>query len=155
MCDDSIFVFFVHFQSLVEIIALTISAAACGCSFYHINPIAGYLFAPYVAWLSYATFLNYTIYKRNPRNEATITELKNEWTNSYIEATRFASSFATERNFEQKKYFRRRRFDIQSKKREKIKSKKLYYTLYNVVLGLSGGGGLKRWRAKVDAGNKM
>lgn len=70
------------FQSLVELGALTLSAAACGRVFYHINPVAGWIFVPYVAWLSFATFLNYTIYKLNERDVggagATITELKNE-----------------------------------------------------------------------------
>lgn len=74
-----------RFQSLVELTALTVSAAACGRVFYHINPVAGWIFVPYVAWLSFATFLNYTIYKINGRDAdgsagstATITELKNE-----------------------------------------------------------------------------
>lgn len=72
-----------RFQSLVEITALTVSAAACGRAFYHINPVAGWIFVPYVAWLSFATFLNYTIYRINGRDigggsDATITGLKNE-----------------------------------------------------------------------------
>lgn len=72
-------------QSMVELAALTVSAAACGRAFYHINPVAGWIFVPYVAWLSFATFLNYTIYKINGReagggaeSTATITELKKE-----------------------------------------------------------------------------
>lgn len=72
-----------QFQSLAESVVLTVSAAACGRAFYHINPVAGWIFAPYVAWLSFATFLNYTIYKTNGRDigggsGATITELKKD-----------------------------------------------------------------------------
>ncbi|KAJ6637657.1 Translocator protein [Pseudolycoriella hygida] len=52
--------------SSIEIVLLTGTAAACGYSFYQINPIAGQLFIPYLAWLSFASFLNYTYYKLNP-----------------------------------------------------------------------------------------
>ena len=36
-----------------------------GVSFYHVNPLAGYLIIPYLAWTTLATALNYTIYKNN------------------------------------------------------------------------------------------
>lgn len=58
------------FQSSVEIVVLTGAAAACGISFYKINPLAGQLFVPYMAWLSFASVLNYTYYKLNPDRKA-------------------------------------------------------------------------------------
>jgi len=54
--------------SVVNIFALTASAGACAISFYNVNPLAGLLMAPYVAWLSFASLLNYTIYKNNPKS---------------------------------------------------------------------------------------
>lgn len=54
-----------QFQSLAEIVVLTVLAVACGGAFYRINPVAGWIFVPYAAWLSFATFLNYTVYEMN------------------------------------------------------------------------------------------
>lgn len=69
-------------QSFVEITALTISSAACGYAFGRINCMAGLIFIPYVAWLSFATYLNYTIYKANgdssSDNRAKKQQIKNE-----------------------------------------------------------------------------
>lgn len=45
--------------------ALTGAAATCGYLFNQINPVAGYIFVPYLGWLSFATFLNYTLYRIN------------------------------------------------------------------------------------------
>lgn len=53
------------FQSLVEIGALTACAAATGVSFYSIDKCAGLIFVPYLAWLSFASYLNYAFYKLN------------------------------------------------------------------------------------------
>lgn len=53
--------------SCVEIVALTATAAATGISFFNIDKTAGYLFIPYVAWLTFATYLNYSIYRMNPK----------------------------------------------------------------------------------------
>ena len=52
--------------SSVEIVALTAAATATGISFYNIDKIAGYLFIPYVAWLTFASYLNISIYRMNP-----------------------------------------------------------------------------------------
>lgn len=60
-------IFFFILQSCVEIVALTATAAATGCAFYNIDKTAGLLFVPYLAWLSFATFLNYSVYKMNPK----------------------------------------------------------------------------------------
>jgi len=51
---------------LIDIVALTATAAACGIKFFGINKTAGYIFIPYLAWLSFATALNYSMYKLNP-----------------------------------------------------------------------------------------
>jgi benzodiazapine receptor len=50
---------------LVEILALTATAAATGVSFYNIDKTAGLIFIPYLAWLSFASYLNYSIYRLN------------------------------------------------------------------------------------------
>lgn len=49
-----------------EIVVLLGSTAAMAVAFYHVNPLAGYLNVPYLAWTSLATALNYVIYKENP-----------------------------------------------------------------------------------------
>lgn len=56
--------------SSIEIVVLTGAAALCGISFYNINPLAGQLFVPYLAWLSFATALNLAYYKLNPDKKA-------------------------------------------------------------------------------------
>ncbi|KAG5679341.1 hypothetical protein PVAND_008913 [Polypedilum vanderplanki] len=61
-------IFFVKHElkwSFVEIIALTATAAATGISFYKIDKTAGLLFVPYLAWLSFASYLNHSIWKNN------------------------------------------------------------------------------------------
>lgn len=66
----------VTLQSLVELIALTATAAACAHAFYKVNPKAGLIFIPYLGWLTYAGALNYAIHKLNPVNEkANITDV--------------------------------------------------------------------------------
>lgn len=50
---------------LVDLIALTATYSLCGLLFYRVNNVAGYLFIPYVAWLSFASVLNYSVYKLN------------------------------------------------------------------------------------------
>jgi benzodiazapine receptor len=55
--------------SLIDMCALLGMAGATGVSFFMVNKTAGYLFIPYVAWLSFTTALNYNIYKHNPEPE--------------------------------------------------------------------------------------
>ncbi|XP_055538650.1 translocator protein [Wyeomyia smithii] len=62
--------------SFVELAALTATVAATGFAFFNINKLAGYVFIPYFAWCSFATLLNYKIYKLNPESTATIEEVK-------------------------------------------------------------------------------
>lgn len=68
-------------QSAVELSVLTVSAAACGYAFGQINRTAGYLFIPYIAWLSFATCLNATIYRMNKNaiDGAEASTSKTEW----------------------------------------------------------------------------
>ncbi|XP_005182833.1 translocator protein [Musca domestica] len=51
---------------LIDLAALTATASLCGVLFYHVNKTAGLLFVPYIAWLSFASMLNYSVYKLNP-----------------------------------------------------------------------------------------
>ncbi|ALC38161.1 CG2789 [Drosophila busckii] len=55
---------------LIDIIALTATAGACGVLFYRVNQTAGLLFVPYMAWLGFATALNYAMWKLNPQEES-------------------------------------------------------------------------------------
>jgi len=55
--------------AFMEIIALTGAASACGMLFYRVNNVAGLIFIPYVAWLSFASLLNYTIWKLNDEDK--------------------------------------------------------------------------------------
>lgn len=52
-------------KSSIEIVALTGFAAATGVAFFNINKYTAFAFVPYLAWLSFASFLNYTIYRLN------------------------------------------------------------------------------------------
>lgn len=53
-------------QSLIEICILWANVAGCITCFYRINKIASFIMIPYLAWLSLATTLTYSIYKNNP-----------------------------------------------------------------------------------------
>ena len=51
--------------SLIEIGLLWSVAGACGYAFWKVNKTAGYLFIPYMGWLTLATALTYKIWKDN------------------------------------------------------------------------------------------
>ncbi|WAI01497.1 TspO/MBR family protein [Methanogenium organophilum] len=53
------------FFGFIEILILWLFILAVTVSFYRINTIAGYLFIPYLAWVSFAAILNGTIYLLN------------------------------------------------------------------------------------------
>ena len=62
------FVFFEWHQlgwSLVEILVLWIAIVATLLSFFRIRKAAGWLLVPYLAWVSFASFLTYTIWTLN------------------------------------------------------------------------------------------
>lgn len=51
--------------ALIEIVIFLISIIFTARAFYRIDTLAGVLFIPYAAWVSFATFLNYTIVMLN------------------------------------------------------------------------------------------
>lgn len=51
--------------ALVEIVLLWLAIAATIYLFYPISRTASYLLAPYIAWVSFASFLNYTLWAMN------------------------------------------------------------------------------------------
>uniref|UniRef100_A0A2A4JSF8 Peripheral-type benzodiazepine receptor n=1 Tax=Heliothis virescens TaxID=7102 RepID=A0A2A4JSF8_HELVI len=55
---------------LLHMFALDAAAVACTISFFNVSSTSGYLMIPYLAWLSFATCLNYSIWQLNkPVNE--------------------------------------------------------------------------------------
>ncbi|WP_113654818.1 TspO/MBR family protein [Pedobacter namyangjuensis] len=62
------FLFFYQQQiglALVEIIILLALIIATAVNFYKINKVAGWLFVPYILWVSFASYLTYSIYILN------------------------------------------------------------------------------------------
>lgn len=55
--------------ALVLIVAILVTAAVTAWLYAAIRPVAGWLFAPYLAWLMFATALNYEIGRLNPDAE--------------------------------------------------------------------------------------
>ncbi|KAH0616405.1 hypothetical protein JD844_027469 [Phrynosoma platyrhinos] len=53
-------------QGLVSILLTTGAATATTTVWYHVNKTAAYLLYPYLAWLTFASVLNYRIWKDNP-----------------------------------------------------------------------------------------
>jgi translocator protein len=51
--------------ALVHIATLLIVIIINGLMFYQVDRIAGYLFIPYIAWVSFATVLSATIWRLN------------------------------------------------------------------------------------------
>jgi benzodiazapine receptor len=51
--------------AFLEIIVLLAAIIATAFMFFRISSWAGALFLPYIAWVSFATFLNYTIWRLN------------------------------------------------------------------------------------------
>ncbi len=54
---------------LALIVAVLVSAAVTARLYGRIRPVAGWLFVPYIAWLMFATALNYSIDQLNPDAE--------------------------------------------------------------------------------------
>jgi benzodiazapine receptor len=52
--------------SFVEVVSLWAFIAATLAAFGRLNPLAGALLAPYLAWVSFASALTYTIWRSNP-----------------------------------------------------------------------------------------
>ena len=51
--------------ALVDIVALWIAIAGTTIAFWRVSPLAGGLFVPYLAWVSLATALNFTLWRLN------------------------------------------------------------------------------------------
>jgi tryptophan-rich sensory protein len=52
--------------ALAEMIVMWITILLCIRQFHPINPWASYLLIPYLAWVGFATFLTFTIWRLNP-----------------------------------------------------------------------------------------
>lgn len=52
--------------ALIDCIAMAVSIAATVIAFWPISTLAALLMLPYLAWVSFATFLNWTILRLNP-----------------------------------------------------------------------------------------
>ncbi len=53
--------------SFVEIVVLWVLIAAMVVSFWQIRPLAGVLLLPYLAWVTFAAFLTWAIWRLNPQ----------------------------------------------------------------------------------------
>jgi len=53
--------------ALADMVVLWIAVAATMVTFWHVMPVAGALFVPYLAWLSFAAVLNFNIWRANPQ----------------------------------------------------------------------------------------
>ena len=52
--------------AFAEIIALWLAITVTLLLFWRARPLAGLLLTPYLAWVSFAAFLNFTIWRLNP-----------------------------------------------------------------------------------------
>ena len=52
--------------ALLEIVLLWGAVLITLVNFRRVSPAAGWLFVPYLAWVSFATFLNFTLWRLNP-----------------------------------------------------------------------------------------
>jgi benzodiazapine receptor len=51
--------------ALVNIVLLWLAIAGTTVAFWRVTPVAGWLFVPYLAWVSFATVLNFTLWRLN------------------------------------------------------------------------------------------
>ena len=52
--------------AFADIVVLCLMIAALIVLFWRVRRVAGFLLAPYLAWVTYAAALNYTLWQRNP-----------------------------------------------------------------------------------------
>jgi benzodiazapine receptor len=53
-------------QALIEVLFLWTAIVATLIGFWRLSPSAGILFVPYLMWVSFATALTYSVWRRNP-----------------------------------------------------------------------------------------
>jgi len=53
--------------ALFDIVVLSIVIIFTMVMFWRVSPLAGALFIPYLAWVTFASFLNFSIWRLNPR----------------------------------------------------------------------------------------
>lgn len=51
---------------MVVLVCLWLAVVGTTIAFWRLDPVAGWLFAPYIVWTSYAGALNFDIWRRNP-----------------------------------------------------------------------------------------
>ena len=62
------FIFFSAHQigfALIEILVLWLTLVLTMIAFFRVSPIASWLFVPYLAWVSFASLLNYSLWRLN------------------------------------------------------------------------------------------
>jgi tryptophan-rich sensory protein len=52
--------------AFVEVLVLWVLVAATAAAFYRIRPLAAALLLPYLAWVTFAAFLTFSVWQRNP-----------------------------------------------------------------------------------------
>eukprot|EP01026_Neomeris_dumetosa_P024428 TRINITY_DN20353_c0_g1_i1.p2 TRINITY_DN20353_c0_g1~~TRINITY_DN20353_c0_g1_i1.p2 ORF type:complete len:166 (+),score=21.40 TRINITY_DN20353_c0_g1_i1:264-761(+) len=60
--------------ALVDIMCMFVSALATAISFGQVSAAAGWLMAPYLGWILFATALNYRLWKDNPNADKLVEE---------------------------------------------------------------------------------
>lgn len=52
--------------ALVEIVFMWVAILITMFSFFHASKLAGWMLAPYLVWVTFAAFLNFTLWRMNP-----------------------------------------------------------------------------------------
>jgi tryptophan-rich sensory protein len=52
-------------------VGLWLSVAATMLAFFQVDPVAGWLFVPYLVWVSIASALNFSVWRMNPEVQPT------------------------------------------------------------------------------------
>jgi len=51
--------------ALIEVVVFWLSILATAVTFHQVRPLAGQLFIPYLLWVAFAAYLNYTLWRLN------------------------------------------------------------------------------------------
>lgn len=52
--------------AFVEVLSLLLMVVLTACAFHRLRPLAGWLLTPYIAWVSFACLLTYSLWQGNP-----------------------------------------------------------------------------------------